>query len=66
MIALVRKEYSLSYMKTFLEWHGYFYSLQEIADFIETDFFKKRMQEHLEEVGAVSESRKQEGWKERV
>ena len=49
IIALVRKDYSLSYMKTFLEWYGYYYSLEEIAEFIETDFFKTRMQDFLEE-----------------
>ena len=49
MIALVRKNYSLSYMKMFLEWYGYFYSKEEIAEFIETDFFKGRMKEFLRE-----------------
>ena len=60
MIALVRKDYSLPYMKTFLEWHGYFYTLEEIENFIKTDFFKTRMQEHLEEVGAFPKEQKTE------
>lgn len=49
IIALVRKDYSLSYMKTFLECYGYFYTLEEIAKFIKTDFFKARMKDFLEE-----------------
>ena len=37
-------------MKSFLEWHGYFYSQEEITEFIETDFFKKRMKDFLKEL----------------
>ena len=60
IIALVRKNYSLSYIKTFLECYGYFYTLEEIAKFIKTDFFKGRMQDFLEETGAAPREYKPE------
>jgi len=54
IIALVRKNHSLSYVKSFLEWHGYFYSIEEISEFIKGDFFKKSMHEFLEEIGSCT------------
>ena len=62
IIALVRKEYPMSYMKSFLEWHGYFYSKEEITNFIATDFFKKRMKDFLKEVSATPKKPLQKAW----